>query len=357
MVAEGSKSLELFLGCSGLAVDETEDSNTFAVLLLKTEEAGPFNEISRTETLPNATAPQFCTSFEICLAEASIDEACIRFDFYHRKTEESERVADHQLFGKVTVPLSSLLSAEGNHLATQISHPTEAKKVGVATISAEEIDVSNPEIGTEIQFDVSAAVLRKKDWNKTIIAQRYELSRAHKHDDCDEHTVWLPICRSNRITKQRHCNTEIDFSSVALKYRHVCNGDDERRMRLSMFTSGTKKGSGERYIGFVDFTFRDICELDPTIESLQLEGSNEDDAELGRVSILRAEPTDFGSHFALKINHESTSKYNSSSNVESRPPKKTKGMSRRISSIRSMSKKSKTLASPATTLFTNSFIE
>lgn len=356
-----AKSFELFLGCRGFDAREHENSGSFAVLLLQTEEAGQFKEISRTETVCNSSAFQYCTSFELCLAEHNADQACIRFDFYYRKTEESERLRDHQLFGKATIPIDNVLSSDGNHLAVQISHPTEAQKVGVAMISAEEIDVSNPENETEIQFDVSAAVLRKKDWNKTFLGQRYELCRAHKHDDCDGHTVWLPICRSNRISKQRNSNTEVEFSSVALRYRHVCNGDDERRMKLSMYaSSGPKKCSGEMFLGFVDFTFRDICELDPTEEVLQLEGSNAADSELGTASILRAEPTDFGSHFALKINYASTLKYSSAVDVEKRPPKKkVKGMARRLSlniRDRSSSKKDNAL-SPASTLFTNSFID
>lgn len=339
---------------------------SFAVILLRAEEDGGFKEVSRTETICNSASPQFCTSSEIDFPETSIEHSAVRLDLYERKTEDSERLRDHRLLGKVLIPIDTILTAHGNHLTTQISHPSESKKVGVLTLSAEEVDASNPENETEIQLDLSAAVLRKRDWNRTILGQRYELSRAHQHDDMDGHTVWLPIYKSNRISKQRDSNSILEFSSACLKFRHACNGDDERRMRIAVYGApvGTKKVAPEMFIGLAEFTLRDLCEMDPTEEVLPLERETAEVTNLGNLSLLLAQPTDFGSHFSLQLNYESTSKYTSAVCHEKRPPKlKARALVKRLSmhardkpnTVRLVEKEE--VYSPASTLFANTFSE
>lgn len=364
-MSKASRRLELFIGCSALLGCCDSTLTSFAVIFLRIEEGGDFREVSRTETVCNSASPQFCSSSEIDFPENSIEHSNVRIDLYERKTVESERLRDHNFIGKVTIPVDTILTSHGNHLTTQISHPSESKKVGVLTLSAEEVDTSNPENETEIQLDVSAALLRKKDWNRTILGQRYELSRAHKHDDIDGHTVWLPVYKSDRMSKQRDSNAILEFSSACLKYRHVCNGDDERRMRIAVYAApcGTKKTAPELFIGLVEFTLRDLCEIDPTEEVLQLERETAEVNDIGNMSILKAEPTDFGSHFSLQLNYESTSKYASAVCHDKRPPKvKAKALAKRLSMHREKPSseravKTEAVYSPASTLFVNTFPE
>ncbi|KAI0563746.1 hypothetical protein FGB62_34g017 [Gracilaria domingensis] len=225
---------------------------------------------------------------------------------------------------KATLSLPDLLMAPGNHLTTQLSHPSLEKKVGVLTVSAEVVAGTNAENHSDVRFDLSACVLRRKDWNKSLLHQRYELKRAHKHDDMEGHTVWLPIHRSDRIGKQRDSNTTIEFSTANVKYRHLCNGDDERRLKIFLYaTSPTcKRNANEVLLGCVTFSLRDICELDPTEEVLPLEGIGDGSEDTGHVAILKAEPTDYGSHFSLHVNYESTGKYTIAGSQDKRKPVK-----------------------------------
>lgn len=307
------RCLELFIACKGLLGSWDNHPNSFAVLLYRRAERSKFEEVGRTETIFNSACPHYCTSLEVDYSEGGVDSAVLRIDYYERLTEESERLHDHQFLGNASVALRDILLAENNHYMAQISRPAELKQVGIIMLYAEDIDTSNPENESEIQLDVSAAIIRKKDWSKCVLGQRYELSRAHKHDDSNGQTVWLPICKSDRISKQRDSNEVVEFSSMSLKYRHVCNGDDQRRMRISVYaahSSGTgKKGGGEFFIGMVEFTLRDICEIDPTREMLPLERDESDVEDLGVMTILKAEPTDFGSLFSVRLNYETADKY------------------------------------------------
>lgn len=361
------RRLELFLGCRSLTDCKENSTASFAVLFLRTDEYADFKEIARTETVCNTVSPQFCTSSEIDFLERSIEHAAIRVDIYRRKTEQSEKLRDHVLLGKVYIPIDTILTSQGNHVTTQLSHPVESKKIGVLTISAEEVDTSNPENDSEIQLDISAAVLRKRDWNRSILGQRYELSRAHKHDDTDGHTVWLPTYRSNRISKQRDSNAVLEFSSATLKHRHLCNGDDERRMRLAVYAApclGIKKAMSEIFIGMVEFTLRDLCEIDPTKEVLQIDRETAELQDLGNMAIVHAQPTDFGSYFSLRLDYKNTGKYTSAGCPEKNMSKvKAKAIAKRLS-IHHRDKfqpsrhlKKESSVSPASALFANTFSE
>lgn len=79
--------------------------------------------------------------------------------------------------------------------------------------------------------------------------------------------------------------------------------DEARRIRLVLYA-----GNSTSAIGHVDVTLRDLCEIDPSQEAFQIETTYHND-EVGSLSLLRAEPTDVGSFFILKINHASSAKY------------------------------------------------
>ncbi|CAN8075145.1 unnamed protein product [Agarophyton chilense] len=313
------KLIELFLSASISAKHSDTEAPTFAVVLRRDAFGTEFEELGRTETIAQSDPLLFFTSFTVSYNERLADETVLRFELYERKTDDTEKLREHDHLAKATLSLPDLILAPGNHLTTQLSHPTIEEKVGVLTISAEEVDASNQENQSDVLFDLSSNVLRKKDWNKTLLHQRYELKRAHKHEDTEGHTVWLPIHKSDRIGKQRYSNTIIEFSTTNLKYRHLCNGDDERRLKISLYVNSPtiKRTTTESLLGSVQFCLRDICELDPTQEVLPLEGGGDGDEDVGHVSILKAEPTDYGSHFALRVNFEHQ-KYSTGGSQEKR---------------------------------------
>lgn len=350
--------LEIFVGCRALYGEAERDGiNSFAVLWVKQADSVDFQELARTETICNSAAPQYCTSFELSYRDELASTTMLRVDIYGRKTEDTERLSDHEHFAKATMSLRDVLSSTGHHRVTQLSHPSREEKMGILTVSAEKIDVTNGENNSDVHLDVAATILRKRDWNKTILCQRYEIQRSHAHDDCDGHTVWLPIYRSDRISKQRKSSTSIEFSGAFIKYRHLCNGDEERRIRLLVYIKpeAGKKTYSEALLGTCEFSIRDICELDPTEEVLQLErASNVEIEEIGSVAILKAEPTDFGSHFSLRINHEGTDKYSSGSE-ERKPSISRKKFMLALSTRDKQVNSKKSLVSDLDALFSNSF--
>lgn len=363
----GVKRLEAFIECRTLLGSGKENINSFAVVRSRSLQGGEFDEVARTETVFNSASPEYCTSFELEYSNTSIEHSIVRVDVYNRQTEASEHLDDHELLGKATIPLESVLMDEGNRFAAQIAHPLEKRTVGMLMLYAEEIDMSNEENQSDIQIDVSAAVLRKRDWNKSTLGQRYELKRAHKHDDCNGNPVWLPIHKSDRIWKQHDSKAIVEFCSTSLKYRHVCNGDDERRMRIIIYatqSSNSKRASSEFLIGMVEFTLRDLCEIDPTCEVLPLEKGDVDVEDLGSLAILKAEPTDFGSLFSVQLNYETTTKYSSAVCTGAKKVLRKKPMLavRRLPlSFQGREKSPKfglnmdELSSPASALFTGSF--
>lgn len=316
---DDDSAIELFLWCRNLGARDKKTFDAFAVVMMQRTEDGPFEELQRSETICNTSNPKFCTSFEVQYAADADYSPTLRFDVYERKTVDTERLRDHEHRGTVCASVEGLLNAEGNHLSLLLHHPHEPRDVGTVTVAAEPVDTTNNQNPSVVQLDVSSSVLRKRDWHKTLLSQRYELSRAHKFDDEDGNTVWLPVYRSDRMTKQRDSTVNVEFSTASVKYRHLCNGDEERAMRLTMYAVPQVIGKPigkkqEVKVAHADFTLRFVCEIDPTVEVLCLEqdGSNVD---MGVVSIVKAEPTDFGSYFSFQVNYEHTAKYTSTGSI------------------------------------------
>lgn len=314
MASSSEKYLEFFIGCRSLGISSSKDIGTFVVVSTRDDDEREYKELGRTETVCSANTTQYCTSFLIQYAVESIPSFIVRFDIYARRSETTERLSDQEHLGKATVPLNNILLAPGNHYTGQIAGLTKGAKKGVLTISAEEVDMSNPEMNSTIELDMRAVVLRKRDWQHTIIPQRYELRRAHRHDDVEGEPVWLPIHRSDRISKQRDSNLYVDFTRASFSHRHMCNGDDERQLRVVVSSGSAKRSSPDGDIGYVDLTLRDICEIDPTEEVFEIE-RDDMSQDLGHIKVLKADPTDYGSHFALLLNYTSCDRYTTPSGI------------------------------------------
>lgn len=315
------ETIELFVQCDGLGKARDEKPfDVFAVVMKKFPEDESFSEIGRTETMSCTSCPRFCTSLEVSYDEEYVGSSMLRLDVYERKTVHTERLRDHDHRGTTLMTIADLLKAKSNQLTLLLHHPHDPRDTGTATILVEHTDKESEENKSIVQLDVMTSVLRRRDWNKTVLHQRYELCRAHRYENEDGRTVWLPVYRSDRIGRQQRDSSNVnfwEFSTASLTYRHLCNGDEEREMRLTLYAmtpgivkSGCKKR--ETLLAKTIFTVRFVCEIDPTEEVLSLErcdkGGEED---VGNVSIVKAEPTDFGSHFSFKVNFEHTEKYTS----------------------------------------------
>lgn len=318
--------LECFLSCAGLGSTDTHRKDglrPFAVLYMKHTEDDVFSEIARTETRPNTTSPSFCSSVELRCRAEDVATTSLRVEIYHRVREGEESLEINELFGLAIFPLKSVRDADGMHFLSSLSHPAkERERVGIVQIKAEHMCVSTT-ASELVEIDLMAVGLRRREWSQAskIVPQSYEILRAHAYDDADGQVVWLPIYRSDRVSTYSKKTEHVDFSRATLTNRHLCNGDEERRIRIVLLAGAPDKKTGGRPydMGFVDITLRDLCEVDPTEEVFEIENAPEsDETEAGSMSLLTAQPTDVGSHFILQVNHASCKKYVSLSSPESK---------------------------------------
>jgi C2 domain len=313
--------LECFLSCSSLGstdLPRKESLSPFAVVYFRGTVSDAFAEIARTETCPLNASPSWCTSFEVECTADEIETASLRVDIYHRVQEGVESLTQNELLGRAMYPLQNAIDAPGMHFLTPLSHPTkEREKVGILQVHMERFSPI-PSRNELIEIDVTAAVLRRREWTSAAkpVPQSYEILRAHVHDDTDGRVVWLPIYRSNRVGSHERGKDYVEFSRATFTNRHMCNGDEERRVRITLHAGSIDRRTGRATdMGFVDITLRDLCEVDPTEEVFEIENENREEERegIGSLSLLLAQPTDVGSHFELQINHASCWKYISAS--------------------------------------------
>lgn len=313
-----ARNFELFVSCSALGNTDQptrkDHISPFCVLYVQRPSLAGFSELGRTETLCTNSSPSWTTSFELefALGEErkayAFSQIFVRADIYHQVLPEVGNLKDNELFGRATFSVQNLCDAPGRHFLTPLSHPTkERERVGILEIRTESLS-AEPSRKELIEFDVATSILRKRGLpNKHVVAQSFEVFRAHANEDAAGAVSWLPIYRSDRLSKQNKAAPVMEFSRITVTNRHLCNGDESRRLRFVLHAgSGEKRPTSD--MGYVDVTLRDLCEIDPTEEAFQIETNNEGD-EVGALSLLKAEPTSVGSYFILKIDHVSNSRY------------------------------------------------
>lgn len=345
--------IELFIGCDDLVQSGEKAYDAFCVVQMQRGgDAGQWDEVERTETIYRNCNPRFCTSIEVQYSE----DANLRFEVYERKAEETEteRLKAHEYRGGARAQVSDLLLARGNQLRLLL-HDGRGGGNGRGTVFvvAERIDVENKDNNTIVEIDIKVPVLKRKDreWNskRNLISQRFEIWRKGLHDDEHGHVLWLPIYRSDRVARQRDSATWIEFTSASLKYRHLCNGDEERLLRLVFYgvsqsaspmqaaecadgtgSNGinlglspsqrlsmgggdvglgghiTASNENEMMLAYTEISLRLMCEMDPTADMMPLERIEDHigPVNMGKVVMDKAEPTDFGSYFSMKVNYE-----------------------------------------------------
>lgn len=319
-----ARNFELFVSCSALGNTDQptkkDDISPLCVLYVQRPTFAGLSELGRTETLFTNSSPSWTTSFELEFAPGEEKGAFVRADIYHQVLPEFGHLHDNELFGRATFSVPNLCDAPGRHFLTPLSHPIkERERVGILEIMTEPLfeEASRNEL---IEFDVATSILRKRGLpNKQVVAQSFEIFRAHANADAARAVAWLPIYRSDRLSKQIKEASVMEFSRITVTNRHLCNGDEARRLRFVLHAGSGEKWSGRPTsdMGYVDVTLRDLCEIDPTEEVFQIETKNEGD-EVGALSLLKAEPTSVGSYFILKIDHASNSRYYASKSSSER---------------------------------------
>jgi hypothetical protein len=252
--------------------------------------------------------------------EINLSSICI--EVYQCAADSRSKLQSDVLVGRAVFQVSSLLDSPELHFTTDVLHPTKKEEVtGHLVLNCEAVlDPSQEE--ELVEFELGSSVLKRREWPKHNLAQSFEILRAHVHDDVDNKCVWLPVYRSDRSIKQKAGATKVDFPRVTLTKRHICNGDEERRLRilLQIWDGSAKKGKWlkSKVAGYIDFTLRDLCEVDPTKDLFEIEADGTfvqggECLEIGFASIEKAEPTEVGSFFSLLVHYASTSKFDSSS--------------------------------------------
>lgn len=316
---KNKKQVELFIAARNISRHDEKAFDSFAVVSIKQSGDRKFQELDRTETLTACVSPEYCTSMILEYEELDMPWTQVCVDMYERKSSLSEKLENHLHRGTSQTTVAEILHAPSMQYSGQLYNPMNNDKVGILYVRAEQTGEGDQEIHSMVQLDVCVSLLRRRDWNKTAMSQRYELCRMHRFADEDGEPVWLPIHRSDRMSRRRDSNTKIEFSSANVTMRHFCNGDEQRNMKLMFYAAplllkqvGHRRVVGpELCVATAEFTMRSVCEMDPTEEVLQMENENGHE-DVGYIVIDKAEPTDFGSHFSLMVKHETTERYVSS---------------------------------------------
>jgi hypothetical protein len=317
--------MEVFVSAHSLRTTDAprrECIDAFAVVSLRRADSCKFTELARTETCPATAAPWFYPSFVISHDDRDADLASLRVDIYHRRKQDSERLEDHEHFGKTTIPINAIRQSPGMHFTSDLLQPLRERQiVGVVTVHCEPVS-RHPTANELVEIDVAVSVLRRREWPRHSIPQRFEILRAHIYDDTNGRTVWLPISCSNSASKQRDVSaskaSHVEFSRVTVTKRQLCNGDEERRLRFVVEAclsgaSSKKAHSGPRMteLGYIEVTMRDLCECDPSEEVFNMESDENPGDVVGNLFLLMSEPTDVGAHFSVQINHLTSPRYSS----------------------------------------------
>lgn len=312
-------ALEVFISRSLISIENLPASkqlNTFAVILWQAREDATFDEIARTETCVDSFEPNFCTSAELKCDGSELKSGTLRIDLYIRLYEGNERLAENEHLGYTEFALMHLVNSPDQRMRSRVLHAKQATDDIGFIETALEFVASSDFLNENIDFDVSSSLLRKREWPNKIVPQQFAMFRAHGKDTDDDSKYWLPIYRSDRVGKTPETSTDVTFSPFTVSKRQLCNGDEERSLKLSLLGAMTgnaiKKSSSHRQItelAYVELTLRNVCEIDPTKDSFVLESVSIAYDEIGRLVVLQAEPTDFGSHFAFKFELRSTSAF------------------------------------------------
>jgi hypothetical protein len=297
----------------------------FAVISYRKNVESKFEVRGRTEVVEGGTRLNFCSSTLVTYDPDEEYSSSVCVELYQSNDAGPGKSQSEALVGRVVSQMSLLLAASDMHFSANMMHPLrDTELVGELKVMFEYVTGVQEEELVEIELAVSA--LKRREWPKHNLGQSFEILRAHVHDDANNRFIWLPVFRSNRATIQKADMPTIMFPRVMLTKRHLCNGDEERRLRilLQVWDRSSKKSGSLRCrgLGYIDFTLRDLCEVDPTKDLFEIEADleinhDEDWLSMGFASIEKAEPTELGSIFSLLIHHESTAKFISSSPKQS----------------------------------------
>lgn len=272
----------------------------FVVVLTWSGKDNAFHEITRTETANQGVSPAFSTSVLFPYIPSNAAEYSLIFDVYIRKSVLSEKLSDHEQIGRVATTLQKVLDAPHLRLEEIVVAPSGLRS-GTLSILAEPADLSLPDAKTILELDVHTLALRKRDWPRSFTPQRFEIWRAHAREHIEEETHWVLVYRSERVAKQREASRYVEFTTASLSFRHLFNGDDERQLRIVFSSHSGKSGKPADDLGFIDFTFAELCWLDPTYEALKIH-TEAPPHDGGKVLLARNDPTENGGSFLLSVN-------------------------------------------------------
>ena len=318
MLSSNKRYIEAFLECRALFPEESKEIPTFIISSVKKDDSNHFLEISRTETVYGTTSMHFSTSFVLDYLDVDRSHLTILCQVHTGQVDDTESSCQTKLLGQAIFLLQEIIDAPRNQCIVPIVDLSKnGAECGALHIMAEHVDMSNPDMTSTIEIDVRTLVLKKKG---NPLPQRYELHRAHRGSNSKGQTVWLPIYKSNKECSQRKSSIYFDFRRASVTYRHLCNGDEERKLRLLLFTELSKHSGHDGVLGFIEFTLRELCEIDPTEQVFQIEQDGTYVESLGYVKVLQALPTDYGSHFAFLINHANCERFTAHGKEQNNTP-------------------------------------
>jgi len=200
-----------------------------------------WREIGRTETIDNNENPVWKKRFQFdYLFE---EHQPLQFLIYDSDSD-SKDLSKHDFIGTVELAMSEIASAPGGKLVKTIKLAKPSKRVAQLVIHGEEVSGSND----EVKMELSCEKLDKKDW----FGKSDPFVEIHRGRPDGSSVAWTKVYTTPVIKK----TLDPRWPSVTLRFAELCNGDQNRPLKFSVFD--WNKNSASELIGECQTTLADL---------------------------------------------------------------------------------------------------
>lgn len=275
-------------------------------------------------------------------ASAAVNSPRFRVMFYQRLSN-SDELSDHRCLGSAKFSLDRVVASGSvecqlRPVITEDSSSSPADVRGLPNTSTAAPSVRGLIRATVIDGEVHSSArrvvlnfqipeTRRREFPYNLLSQSFEISRAvvsppavHPPDGTDDSGIvsrtrrferkksppsWQPLYRSE-IVRERTPSAAgkcLSFKPAAIPEWRLCGLDNQLRIRVVRHSARTGRITTTAVTAI---SLRQLQEMDPLTDVLPLHGGSANIGNLiGRLSLVFAEPTDYGGLFTLRVDYSS----------------------------------------------------